>query len=412
MDVFGNILWVIIVIVLVLFMMFGVVFFYGGFVKVKSVVSMMMMSFGLIGFVVVLWIFFGFLMSVVDSFIVFVGNLFVDFGLLNLVVGEGLNVVLFGVVYGVIFVIIIVVLIFGVIVDCVKFGSWLIFVGIFVIVGYFFVVVWVWGGGWIMNFGIMLFGEDSGIGVIDYVGGIVVYINVGVVVLVFVLVFGKCIGFQKGIFKLYNVLLMLLGVVLLWFGWFGFNVGVEWFVEDMGGVGFIGLNMFGVMVVVIFGWIFIEWIKDGKVILVGVVFGVVVGLVVIILVCVNFILGWLLLFGVVVGIVCVLVVELKFWFGFDDLFDVVGIYFVGGFIGILYFGFFVMGIGLFVGGDVCQFVVQFIVVLGVLIYFFVVVFIIGFVIQKMIGFCIMNEDEIVGVDQVVYGEEGYVFVDV
>lgn len=411
MDAPGNISWAITATALVLLMTPGVAFFYGGLVKAKSVVSMMMMSFGSIGLVAVLWILFGFSMSAVDSPTAFAGNPFADFGLSSLAAGEGSNVALLGVAYGATFAIITVALISGAIADRAKFGSWLIFAGIFATVGYFPVAAWVWGGGWIMNLGTTLFGEDSGIGVIDYAGGTAVHINAGAAALALALVLGKRIGFQKGILKPHNVPLTLLGAALLWFGWFGFNAGAEWLAEDMGGVGLIGLNTLGATAAAILGWILVEKIKDGKPTSVGAASGAVAGLVAITPACANLTPGWALLLGALAGVVCALAIELKFRLGFDDSLDVVGIHLVGGLIGTLYLGFFATETGLFVGGDARQLAVQLLAALGVLIYSFVVAFIIGFAIQKTIGFRVTNEDEIAGVDQVVHGEEGYALAD-
>jgi hypothetical protein len=161
MDAPGNISWAITATALVLLMTPGVAFFYGGLVKAKSVVSMMMMSFGSIGLVAVLWILYGFSMSAVDSPTAFAGNPFADFGLSSLASGEGSNVALLGVAYGATFAIITVALISGAIADRAKFGSWLIFAGIFATVGYFPVAAWVWGGGWIMNLAAFCLSTDT-----------------------------------------------------------------------------------------------------------------------------------------------------------------------------------------------------------------------------------------------------------
>ncbi len=406
MDAPGNISWAITATALVLLMTPGVAFFYGGLVKAKSVVSMMMMSFGSIGLVAVLWILFGFSMSAVDSPTQFAGNPFADFGLAGLAEGPDANVALLGVAYGATFAIITVALISGAIADRAKFGSWLIFAGIFATVGYFPIAAWVWGGGWIMNLGETLF-PGGDIAVIDYAGGTAVHINAGAAALALAIVLGKRIGFQKGILKPHNVPLTLLGAALLWFGWFGFNAGAEWLAEDMGGVGLIGINTLGATAAAILGWILIEKIKDGKPTSVGAASGAVAGLVAITPACANLTPGWALLLGVVAGVLCALAVELKFRLGFDDSLDVVGIHLVGGLLGTIYLGFFATGQGLFVGGDWRLLVVQVIAAGGVLIYSFVVAFIIGFAIEKTIGFRVTSEDEIAGVDSVVHGEEGY-----
>ncbi|WP_309103169.1 ammonium transporter [Microbacterium sp.] len=407
MDSPGNISWAITATALVLLMTPGVAFFYGGLVKAKSVVSMMMMSFGSIGLVAVLWVLFGFSMSAVENPGQFSGNPFADLGLNSLASGEGSNVALIGVAYGATFAIITVALISGAIADRARFGPWLIFAGVFATVGYFPVAAWVWGGGWIMNLGTTLFGEESGIAVIDYAGGTAVHINAGAAALALALVLGKRIGFQKGILKPHNVPLTLLGAALLWFGWFGFNAGAEWLSEDMGRVGLIGINTLGATAAAILGWIFIERIKDGKATSVGAASGAVAGLVAITPACANLTPGWALLLGALSGIACALAVELKFRLGFDDSLDVVGIHLVGGLLGTLYLGFVATEQGLFTGGDLRLLAVQAIAAGGVLLYSFIVSFLIGFAIEKTIGFRVTNEDEIAGVDLVVHGEEGY-----
>jgi len=217
----GNLAWSIAATALVLFMTPGVAFFYGGLVKAKSVVSMMMMSFGALGLVSVLWILYGFNMSAIpEGGIPFLaGNPFADFAL-----GSADNDTLVGATYGATFAIITVALISGAIADRAKFGAWMIFAGIWATLVYFPVAAWVWGGGWIMQLGSSL-GLD--VSVIDYAGGTAVHINAGAAALALALVLGKRVGFAKGIQKPHNVPLTLLGASILWFGWFGFNAGAE-----------------------------------------------------------------------------------------------------------------------------------------------------------------------------------------
>jgi len=407
MEATGNISWGVTATALVLLMTPGVAFFYGGLVKAKSVISMMMMSFGAIGLVAVLWILYGSSMATVSSPGQFAGDPFADFGLASIASGKGSNVALLTVGYGATFAIITVALISGAIADRAKFGPWLIFVGVFATVGYFPIAAWVWGGGWIMHLGGYLFGAKSGIEFIDYAGGTAVHINAGAAAFALALVLGKRIGFQKGIQKPHNVPLTLLGASLLWFGWFGFNAGAQWTTKGMDGVGLIIINTFGAAAAGILGWILIERIRGGKATSIGAASGAVAGLVAITPACANLTPGWALLLGALTGAVCALAVELKFRLGFDDSLDVVGLHLVGGFIGTIYLGFFATGQGLFVGGDARLLVVQVLASGGVLVYSFVVALIIGLVIDKTIGFRVTSEDEIAGVDLVVHGEEGY-----
>jgi len=408
----GNFAWAIAATALVLFMTPGVAFFYGGLVKAKSVVSMMMMSFGALGLVSVLWILYGFNMSAIgDGNPFLAGNPFSDFGLQALSTSDGGSAALVGATYGATFAIITVALISGAIADRAKFSSWLIFAGLFATLVYFPVAAWVWGGGWIMQLGVW-WGTPN---VIDYAGGTAVHINAGAAALALALVLGKRVGFAKGIQKPHNVPLTLLGASILWFGWFGFNAGAEGTFGLLGpentSAGLIVVNTLGATAAAIIGWLVVEKFKDGKPTSVGAASGAVAGLVAITPSCANLSPLWALVLGLLAGAVCAIAVELKFKLGFDDSLDVVGIHLVGGLIGTIYLGFFATGTGLFTGGDAGQLLVQVVAALGVMVYSFVVAYIVGFAIEKTIGFRIKNEDELAGVDTVVHGEEGYVLAD-
>ncbi len=399
----GQMAWAITATALVLLMTPGVAFFYGGLVKAKSVVSMMMMSFGSMGLVAVLWILYGASMSSIpeDGIPFLAGNPLADLGLAG---ADGDSLV--STAFGATFAIITVALISGSIADRAKFGAWMIFAGVWATLVYFPVAAWVWGGGWIMTLGANLGLPD----VIDYAGGTAVHINAGAAALALALVLGKRFGFAKGAHKPHNVPLTLLGAALLWFGWFGFNAGAEAF-GDFGAAGLIVINTLGATAAAILGWILIEKIRIGKATSVGAASGAVAGLVAITPACANLAPGWALLLGALSGVLCALAVELKFVFGFDDSLDVVGIHLVGGLLGTLYLGFFATETGLFTGGDFGQLVVQAIAAVAVMVFSFAVAWILGFAIEKTIGFRVRSEDEIAGVDVAVHGEEGYALVE-
>ncbi len=395
----GTLTWAVVATALVLLMTPGLAFFYGGLVKAKSVVSMMMMSFGSLALIGVLWILYGFSMSAVSSPTDFSGNPFAVFAL------EGLgNDELIGAAFGSTFAIITVALISGSIADRAKFGPWLVFAGVWSTLVYFPVASWVWGGGWIMELGNWL-GAPS---VIDYAGGTAVHINAGAAALALAIVLGKRFGFAKGIMQPHNVPLVLLGAALLWFGWFGFNVGAE-FLNGMENAGLITVNTIGATAASILGWLVIEKIKEGKATSIGAASGAIAGLVAITPACANITPFWALVLGVIAGVVSALAVELKFKLGYDDSLDVVGIHLVAGLIGTLYLGFFAIDTGLFTGGDLGQLLVQTIAAFGVLIYSFVAALLIGLAIDKTMGFRVKSEDEIAGVDLVVHGEAAYSF---
>ena len=395
----GQLAWGITATALVLLMTPGVAFFYGGLVKAKSVISMMMMSFGALALVGVLWVLFGYGMSAVDGPGQFAGNPFSSFGL----AGLG-NEDLLGAAFGATFAIITVALISGAIADRAKFGSWMVFAGIWVTVVYFPVAAWVWGGGWAMELGSLLGGFPE---VIDYAGGTAVHINAGAAALALSLVLGRRVVFRKGAHKPHNVPLVLLGAALLWFGWFGFNAGAEFFAEGLPGVGLIVVNTLGATSAAILGWMIIEKLKDGKATAVGAASGAVTGLVAITPACANLTPGWALVLGVVAGVISALAVDLKFKLGYDDSLDVVGIHLVAGMVGTLYLGLFATDTGLFTGGDFGQLTVQAIAAFGILAYSFVVALVLGFAIEKTMGFRVTSEDEVAGIDTVVHGEEGY-----
>jgi len=408
----GNFAWSIAATALVVFMTPGVAFFYGGLVKAKSVVSMMMMSFGAMGLIAVLWILYGWNMSLgadAGGF-AFSGSPFGPDGTSFALAGLD-PTTLIGAAFGATFAIITTALISGAIADRAKFGSWMIFAGLWATLVYFPVAAWVWGDGWILNLGANL-GFDAS--VIDYAGGTAVHINAGAAALALALVLGKRVGFAKGAHKPHNVPLTLLGASILWFGWFGFNAGAEGTFALLGpdsGAGLIVVNTLGATAAAILGWIIVEKIKDGKATSVGAASGAVAGLVAITPSCANLEPGWALLLGIIAGALCALAVELKFKLGFDDSLDVVGIHMIGGFIGCWYLGFFAIDTGLVYGAGGEQLLLQVIASLAVAIYSFVVAWIIGFAIEKTIGFRVKNEDEVAGIDVVVHGEEGYAIAD-
>ncbi|KQV08016.1 ammonium transporter [Leifsonia sp. Root112D2] len=400
-DAKGSIdaLWLLVAAALVLLMTPGVAFFYGGMVKAKSVISMMMMSFGAMALVGVLWVLYGYGMVFGTPLIPhWLGDPFSAMGLQNLVGGKG-GPDLGGLAFAgfqATFAIITVALISGAIADRAKFGSWMIFAGVWVTLVYFPVAYWVFNlqDGW-----------APALGVNDFAGGTAVHINAGAAGLALALVLGKRVGFQKGFGKPHNVPLTLLGAALLWFGWFGFNAGSEAAVDGIAALAWI--NTLAAPAAATLGWLIVEKIKDGKPTAIGAASGAVAGLVAITPACNILTPGWALLLGVLAGAVCALAIDLKFKLGFDDSLDVVGIHLVGGLLGTLYIGIFGTGIGLIDTGSFKQLGVQALAAFGVMIYSFVAAWIIGTVIQKTIGFRITNEDEVAGVDTFVHGEEGY-----
>ncbi|MBD8703401.1 ammonium transporter [Frigoribacterium sp. CFBP9039] len=418
----GNTAFMLITAALVLLMTPGLAFFYGGLVKAKSVISMMMLSFGAMGLIAVLWVLFGYSIAFsngpegpagTDTYIGWDGVFGFDpsmFSLNSLFVDSldpaGAYPTIAFAAFQATFAIITVALISGAIADRAKFGAWMIFAGVWVTIVYFPVASWVFNftlgedgsvvdGGWIAS-----------MGVIDFAGGTAVHINAGAAALALALVLGKRVGFAKGADKPHNPPFVLLGAGLLWFGWFGFNAGSELAADGVAALAF--LNTIAAPAAAILGWLVVEKIKDGKATSIGAASGAVAGLVAITPACAALTPFWAMVLGVVAGAVCALAIDLKFKLGFDDSLDVVGIHLVGGLIGTLYLGFFANGSGLIFSGSLDQLGIQAVSALAVMVYSFVLAYLIGFVIEKTIGFRVKNEDEVAGIDLAIHGEEGYV----
>jgi Amt family ammonium transporter len=441
----GNTGYMLLSAALVLLMTPGLAFFYGGLVKAKSVISMMMMSFGAIGLIAVLWVVYGYAIAFSGDggpgFVGIDGVFGINLGQINLdaayneAVGSSLDPGDGTAVYGGLgglsfaafqatFAIITVALVSGAIADRAKFGAWMVFAGVWATLVYFPVASWVFNftlgdnpnaadfsaanfsdGGW-ATFGLQ---NIFGVGTLDFAGGTAVHINAGAAGLALALVLGKRVGFAKGAAVPHNPPFVLLGAGLLWFGWFGFNAGSELAADGFASIAFI--NTLAAPAAALIGWIIVEKIRDGKPTSVGAASGAVAGLVAITPACAFLHPLWAIVLGVIAGAVCALAIDLKFKLGFDDSLDVVGIHLVGGLIGTLYLGFLAQGSGLFFSGSPAQLAVQAITAFTVLIYSFVLAFVIGFIIEKTMGFRVKNEDEIAGIDLVVHGEEGYVLAD-
>lgn len=403
---------------LVLFMTPGLAFFYGGLVRASSVVSMMMMSFGSIGLIGILWIVYGYAISFSNAgsgnFVGIDGIVGIDLtqiGLDQLVAehetSDGSSLAFAG--FQGTFAIITVALISGAIADRAKFGSWMIFAGLWGTIVYFPVAGWVFNftlkdgaivdGGWLVK----------DVGLLDFAGGTVVEVASGASALALALVLGKRFGFRKGMHAPHNVPLTLIGAGILWFGWFGFNAGSQLVADGTASLAFVNTLAAGVGGLI--AWALYEKLAHGKPTAVGAASGAIAGLVAITPSCAFLMPIWALVLGLVVGLVCGLAVNWKFFLGYDDSLDVVGIHLVGGIIGTLYIG--LVGqigttpVGLVFTGDVTQLGKQAIGVLVVGLYAFLVSYGLGWLIEKTIGFRVKSVDEIAGLDVVIHGESAY-----
>ena len=404
----GNTAWMLMSTGLVTLMIPGLALFYGGMVRVKSVLNMMMMSFGALSLVFVIWIAVGFSLVFGDSVgdRGLIGNAS-DFLFLNgldnsnALIGDIPAAVFIG--FQGLFAAITVALISGSIADRAKFGTWMIFAGSWVTLVYFPVAHWVFAfddfvaatGGWIAN----------DLGALDFAGGTAVHINAGAAGLALALILGKRIGFGKVPMRPHSLPLVMLGAALLWFGWFGFNAGSA--VAANGTTGLALLNTIGATTAAVLAWLLVEKIRDGHATSLGAASGVVAGLVAITPACAAVNASGALVIGVIAGVLCALSVGLKFKFGYDDSLDVVAVHLVGGIVGTVMIGFVGVEVGLFDGGGTDQLVKQIIGAGAVLAYSFIATLIIGKVIDMIFGFRITGDQEVAGIDVAIHAERAY-----
>jgi ammonium transporter, Amt family len=406
----GDTAWMLVSTALVLFMTPGLAFFYGGMVRGKNVLGMLMMNYFAMGIVAVLWVLIGFTIAFGDA-----GNEGIlgnfDFaGLKDVGLeagGDGgffealtIPFVLFAA-YQMTFAVITPALISGAVADRIKFSAWAVFIALWLVIVYSPVAHWVFGGGWLFD-----------IGALDFAGGAVVHINAGAAALGLVLVLGKRKGWPGEAMPPHSLPLTLLGTGILWFGWFGFNAGSA---LGAGGVAAQALmNTFVAASAAMLGWLVVETIKDGKPTTLGAASGAVAGLVAI-TPCAGFVGGLASIpIGFLAGAICFLAIQLKFKFGYDDSLDVVGVHLVGGLVGSLLLGFFADSAvnefgfdGMFFGGGADLLLDQLVASGAVLAYSLVVSLILGKLIDVTIGLRVSEDQEDEGLDISQHAEQAY-----
>lgn len=409
----GDTAWLLVSTALVLLMTPGLAFFYGGLVRAKSVLNMMMMSFSTIGIVSVLWVLYGYSMAFGDSGSALFGSF--EFNALANAVDQVPNnggeypipLLLFAA-FQLMFAIITPALISGAIADRAKFSAWVIFVVVWSTVVYFPVAHWVFdfgtktgdgeptGAGWL-----------AAMGVIDFAGGTAVHINAGAAALALAIVLGKRVGFKRDAMRPHNLPLVLLGAGLLWFGWFGFNAGSA--LGANGTAALVLINTQAATGAAVLGWLLVERIRDGYTTSVGAASGAVAGLVAITPACAALSPATSALLGVVSGVTCALASAAKYKLGYDDSLDVVGVHLVGGLVGSIGIGFLATQGGMFFGGGVELLGKQVIGALSVFAYSFVMTLLIGLAIKATIGFRVATEVELTGIDSTLHAESAYEF---
>ncbi len=403
----GDTAWLLIATALVLFMTPGLAFFYGGMVRAKNMLGMLMQNFFAIGLIAVLWVVVGFSLAF--------GRLgdggwlggFGHFGMAGVGphVAQGMTIpfILFAA-YQMTFAIITPALITGATADRLKFGAYAVFIGVWLIVVYAPVAHWVFGGGWLAK-----------LGALDFAGGAVVHINAGAAALAVVLVIGNRKGWPKELMVPHSLPWTLIGTGILIFGWAGFNGGSALAADGVAAQAL--MNTFVAAASAMLGWLVVERLKDGHATTLGAGSGAVAGLVAI-TPCAGYV-GTMpaLIIGAIAGAVCFLALVIKRTFKFDDALDVIAVHLVGGVTGSILLGLFadaavnkaVKHEGLFIGGGGRLLRDQFIASVVVFAFSFVASLIIAKVIDLTMGLRLDEAQEEAGMDLSLHAEAAYAF---
>ncbi len=407
----GNTAWMLTSTALVLFMTPGLALFYGGMVRSKHVLGMLMQNFAAMGLVAVLWALIGFSLAFGDlgnggilGNLDFIGLSGVGPEPGTLIEGLTIPLILFAA-YQMTFAVITPALITGATADRMKFGPYLVFIGAWLVLVYAPVAHWVFAGGWLAE-----------LGALDFAGGAVVHINAGAAALGVILVLGRRRGWRSEAMPPHSLPLTMIGTGILWFGWFGFNAGSALAADGVAAQA--AMNTFLAASAGMLAWMLVERLRDGHATTLGAASGVVAGLVAI-TPCAGFVGGMSpILIGAAAGVICLLAISLKFRFGYDDSLDVIGIHLVGGLLGSVLLGFFadssinaVAVDGLFLGGGGGLVVDQIVASVAVLAYSLVVSYALAKVIDVTMGLRISEEEELVGLDRSQHAETAYALSD-
>ena len=399
----GDTAWVLASAALVLIMTPGLAFFYGGMVRAKNVLGMLMQNFACMGIVSVLWVGFTYSIAFGGSNTIIGGFHFAGLNHMSEQVPGGIGATIPPIVFvafQLMFAIITPALITGSTADRWKFGPFVLFVSLWAILVYAPIAHWVFSpAGWLFQRGAE-----------DFAGGTVVHANAGAAAIAVAIVLGKRRGWPRDNFRPHNVPFVLLGAGLLWFGWFGFNAGSALGANNIAGFAFVNTNT--ATAAALLGWIIVEKIRDGHPTTLGAASGAVAGLVAI-TPAAGFVspVGSIIL-GVIAGAVCCLCTTLKFKLGLDDSLDVGAVHLVGGVLGAVLIGFLgtsdVGGAdGIFYGGGGHLLLTQLEAVGATVGYSFVVTLIIAYGINLVWKMKMTEDQELEGMDTVLHNETAY-----
>jgi len=405
----GDTAWVLVSSALVLFMTPGLAFFYGGMVRSKNVLGIMMQNYVTMGVVSILWVFVTYSLAFGPDWGGFgiIGTLH-NFGLAHInqpiagftgLKAQSIPPVVF-VIFQMMFAIITPAIITGSTADRLKLSAFIIFIIAWSILVYAPIAHWVFSpNGWMAKMGVE-----------DFAGGSVVEMNCGIAGIAVALVVGRRRGWPKDSMMPHNVPLALVGAGILWFGWFGFNAGSALGANILSANAFINTNTAGAAALL--AWMVGEKIRTGKSTTLGAASGAVAGLVAITPAC-GFVNVWgALAIGIAAGFACEAAVHIKFKFKLDDSLDVGGVHLIGGIVGTLLIGLFgssaINGVnGILLGGNVTLLWHQAVAVLATIVYGFAVTWLIATIIHKTIGMRVTDSDETLGLDLALHAERGY-----
>ncbi|HUS96979.1 MAG TPA: ammonium transporter [Hyphomicrobiaceae bacterium] len=396
----GDTAWMLTSAVLVLMMTVpGLALFYGGMVRKKNVLSILMQSFAACCLMTVVWMIAGYSIA------------FGDGGALNAYWGGLGKVFLTGVgkdsmtgtipesvfmTFQMTFAIITPALITGAFADRMKFSSFLVFITLWVLIVYAPVCHWVWGGGFL-----------SKDGVLDFAGGTVVHINSGIAGLVAAIVLGRRRGFGTENMAPHNLVLTVIGASLLWVGWFGFNAGSAAAANGSAGMAMAVTQIAAAAAAL--AWMFAEWVSHGRPSVLGIASGAVAGLV-----AITPAAGFVdpkgaLILGLIAGVVCFIAsTSLKRALGYDDSLDVFGIHGVGGIVGAILTGVFAVkaigGTSGMLEGNAAQVGIQVYGILATIAWSALATFVILMLIKVTMGLRVDDSTEVEGLDIGLHGE--------
>ena len=400
----ANTAWMLTATVLVLFMTIpGLALFYGGLVRAKNMLSVLMQVFVIFSLVSILWAIYGYSLA-------FSGG-----GSLNSVIGGFDKAFLAGikpdtlsgvipeyvfVVFQLTFAAITPALIVGAFAERMKFSAVLLFMALWVTFVYVPIAHMVWGGGFL-----------AGLGAKDFAGGTVVHVNAGIAALVGCVLLGKRIGYGKEAMPPHNLTLTMVGASLLWVGWFGFNVGSELAADGVAGMVLVNTQL--ATAAAVLGWMFVEWMGRGKPTRLGAASGAVAGLVAITPAC-GFVspMGSIIL-GIAAGVICFWgVTGLKSMFGYDDSLDVFGVHGIGGTLGAIGTGVLMSesfgGVGYDKGVTMIgQVTTQAIAVGTTLVWGGIISYILYKIVDMLVGLRVQENIEREGLDSTQHGEVAY-----